>query len=172
MKKEKQIDEEKKPAKDLNENVSQEESEIDKLNKELSDEKDKFLRLAAEYDNYRKRSVKEKTDAYSAAKSDVISDFLPIIDNFERAAANSESDFEGYKKGVEMIFTQFMNVFSKYGVESFGEEGETFDPEYHNAVMVTEDDNLGENVIAQVFSKGYKLGDKIIREAVVKVANS
>ncbi len=172
MKKEKQIDEEKKPTDESTENLSQEESEIDKLNKELSEEKDKFLRLAAEYDNYRKRSVKEKTDAYSAAKSDVISDFLPIIDNFERAAANSESDFDGYKKGVEMIFTQFMNVFSKYGVESFGEEGETFDPEYHNAVMVVEDENLGDNVIAQVFSKGYKLGNKIIREAVVKVANS
>lgn len=172
MKKEKQIDEEKKPTDESTENLSLEESEIDKLNKELSEEKDKFLRLAAEYDNYRKRSVKEKTDVYSAAKSDVISDFLPIIDNFERAAANSESDFDGYKKGVEMIFTQFMNVFSKYGVESFGEEGETFDPEYHNAVMVVEDENLGDNVIAQVFSKGYKLGNKIIREAVVKVANS
>lgn len=172
MKKEKQIDETKKSTEEVKENLSEEESEIDKLNKELSEEKDKFLRLAAEYDNYRKRSVKEKTDAYSNAKSDVISDILPIIDNFERAAANSESDFDGYKKGVEMIFTQFMNVFSKYGVESFGEEGETFDPEYHNAVMVVEDENLGDNVIAQVFSKGYKLGDKIIREAVVKVANS
>lgn len=172
MKKEKQIDETKKSTEEVKENLPEEESEIDKLNKELSEEKDKFLRLAAEYDNYRKRSVKEKTDAYSNAKSDVISDILPIIDNFERAAANSESDFDGYKKGVEMIFTQFMNVFSKYGVESFGEEGETFDPEYHNAVMVVEDENLGDNVIAQVFSKGYKLGDKIIREAVVKVANS
>ncbi len=172
MKKEKQIDETKKSTEDVKENLPEEESEIDKLNKELSEEKDKFLRLAAEYDNYRKRSVKEKTDAYSNAKSDVISDILPIIDNFERAAANSESDFDGYKKGIEMIFTQFMNVFSKYGVESFGEEGETFDPEYHNAVMVVEDENLGDNVIAQVFSKGYKLGDKIIREAVVKVANS
>lgn len=172
MKKEKQIDETKKSTEEVKENLPEEESEIDKLNKELSEEKDKFLRLAAEYDNYRKRSVKEKTDAYSIAKSDVISDILPIIDNFERAAANSESDFDGYKKGVEMIFTQFMNVFSKYGVESFGEEGETFDPEYHNAVMVVEDENLGDNVIAQVFSKGYKLGDKIIREAVVKVANS
>lgn len=175
MKKEKQNTEEKenKTAEAVtNEELPVEESEIDKLNNELSEEKDKFLRLAAEYDNYRKRSVKEKSDAYASSKADVISDFLPIIDNFERAAANSDADFDAYKKGIEMIFTQFMNVFSKYGVEAFGEEGEKFDPAFHNAVMVVEDENLGENVIAQVFSKGYKLGDKIIREAVVKVANS
>ena len=84
----------------------------------------------------------------------------------------TESEFESYKKGIELIFGQFLKVLEKFGVESFGEEGDTFDPNLHSAVMVVEDENLGENVIAQVFSKGYRLGDKIIREAVVKVANS
>ncbi len=147
-------------------------SEIEKLKKELADKDDKFLRLAAEYDNFRKRSVKEKSDIYASSKSDVINEILPIIDNFERAAQNSEADFDGYKKGIELIFNQFLAVLKKFGVESFGEEGEQFDPSLHSAVMVVEDDSLGENVIAQVFSKGYRLGDKIIREAVVKVANT
>lgn len=146
--------------------------ETEKLKQELAEKEDKFLRLCAEYDNYRKRSVKEKTDAYALSKAEVIKDLLPVIDNFERAAANSDADFDAYKKGIEMIFNQFKSILEKNSVESFGEEGEEFDPNFHSAVMTVEDDSLGENVIAQVFSKGYKLGDKVIREAVVKVANS
>ena len=146
--------------------------EIETLKSQLAGEKDKFLRLAAEYDNFRKRSAKEKSDIYSSSKADVINEILPILDNFERAAMNSEADFDGYKKGIELIFNQFIGVLKKFGVESFGEEGEEFDPALHSAVMVVEDPDLGSNVIAQVFSKGYKLGDKIIREAVVKVANT
>ena len=145
---------------------------IDTLKAQIADKDDKFLRLAAEYDNFRKRSAKEKSDIYSSSKADVINEILPILDNFERAAMNSEADFESYKKGIELIFSQFLGVLSKFGVESFGEEGETFDPAIHSAVMITEDPELGSNVIAQVFSKGYRIGDKIIREAVVKVANT
>lgn len=147
-------------------------SKADKFKKELDELNDKFLRLAAEYDNFRKRSVKEKSDIYSSAKSDVINDILPVIDNFERAADNSEADFDAYKKGIELIFNQFLGILKKYGVECFGEVGDKFDPSMHSAVMVVQDDSLGENEIAQVFTKGYRMGDKIIREAVVKVANS
>ena len=177
MKKEKQTEaQETEETAEKNENTNAEETalpdETEKLKQELAEKEDKFLRLCAEYDNYRKRSVKEKTDAYALSKADVIKDLLPVIDNFERAAQNSEADFDAYKKGVEMIFSQFKTILEKNNVESFGEEGETFDPNFHSAVMTVEDESLGENVIAQVFSKGYKLGDKVIREAVVKVANS
>lgn len=170
---------EKEPAAEENKTEKKEkkkdkksDSEIEKLKNEIAEKDDKFLRLAAEYDNFRKRSAKEKSDIYASSKSDVINEILPIIDNFERAAQNSEADFDGYKKGIELIFNQFLAVLKKFGVESFGEEGEQFDPSLHSAVMVVEDDSLGENVIAQVFSKGYRLGEKIIREAVVKVANT
>lgn len=148
------------------------EEEIENLKKEIAEKEDKFLRVCAEYDNFRKRSSKEKQDIYTSSKTDIIKELLPVIDNFERAQANSEADFEAYKKGIDLIFTQFMTLLEKFEVESFGNEGDEFDPNFHSAVMTTEDESLGENVIAQVFSKGYKLGDKIIREAVVKVANT
>lgn len=146
--------------------------EVEELHSKLAESEDNLLRVMAEYDNFRKRTVKEKADIYLNSKSDVVNEFLPIIDNFERAASNAEADFEGYKKGIEIIFSQFIDVMSKFGVESFGTVGEEFNPEIHSAVSVIQDENLGENVISQVFSKGYKLGDKIIREAVVQVANS
>ena len=146
--------------------------EVEDLRKKLAESEDNLLRVMAEYDNFRKRTVKEKADIYLNSKSDVVNEFLPIIDNFERAASNAEADFDGYKKGIELIYSQFIGVMSKFGVESFGEIGEEFNPELHSAVSVIQDENLGENIISQVFSKGYKLGDKIIREAVVQVANS
>ncbi len=142
------------------------------LQKALDDKNDQFLRLCAEYDNFRKRSQKERQDIYTASRADVIKELLPILDNFDRAVVNSEANFEDYKKGIDLIFSQFKQLLEKNGVESYGEEGDTFDPNIHNAVMSVEDESLGENVIAQVFTKGYKLGDRIIREAVVKVANS
>ncbi len=147
-------------------------SETDKLKAELAEKEDKFLRLYAEYDNFRKRSQKEKSDIYESSKADIIKELLPVLDNFDRAAANAEADFEGYRKGIEIIFSQFLQFLEKFGVESYGEKGDKFDPNIHSAVMVIEDENFGENEIAEVFSKGYRLGDKIIREAVVKVANS
>ncbi len=148
------------------------ESKEEQLQKALDEKNEQLLRICAEYDNFRKRSVKEKQDAYTMSKADVIKDLLPVLDNFDRATNNKDSNFEDYKKGIDLIFTQFGEILKKLGVESYGERGEEFDPNIHNAVMTVEDEALGENQIAAVFSKGYKMGDRIIREAVVQVANS
>ena len=146
-------------------------SEIEKLRQELAQANDKWLRTVAEYDNFRKRSQKEKEAIYADSKSDIASKFLPVLDNFERAAAASGDDFEGYKKGIEMTVKQLLDVFTALGIESFGEKGDEFDPNLHNGVMHVDDESLPDNSIAEVFMKGYKLGDKIIRAATVKVAN-
>ena len=147
------------------------ESAEDKLQKELDEKNDQLLRIAAEYDNFRKRSQREKDALYADCKASVIKELLPVADNFDRIFANPDIGFEDYKKGVEMTFKQFENVFRDLKVESFGEEGEAFDPNFHNAVMHSEDESLGENVITNVFAKGYKVGDKVIRPAMVAVAN-
>lgn len=131
---------------------------------------EKLLRLMAEYDNYRKRTQKEKVAAYADTKCEVISKFLPVIDNFERAS-KSEGDLESYKKGIEMTVSQLLGVLTTLGVEAFGEAGEEFDPVLHNGVLHIEDEALGQGVIAEVFEKGYRLGDRVIRCAAVKVAN-
>lgn len=144
----------------------------EKLQKELDEKNEQFLRLCAEYDNFRKRSQKEKQDIYSSSQADVIKELLPVLDNFDRAANNKDCSFEDYQKGIDLIFNQFGEILKKLGVESYGERGDAFDPNIHNAVMTVEDEELGENEIASVFSKGYKMGDRIIREAVVQVANS
>lgn len=141
------------------------------LQKELDEQKDMNLRLRAEYDNFRKRSQKEKEETHTSARADVIKNILPVLDNFERAAMNADASFEDYRKGVEMIFNQFNDLLKKTGVEMFGEVGEEFDPNMHNAVMHIESEDFGENVIAQVFQKGYKLGNTVIRFATVQVAN-
>lgn len=143
----------------------------EKLQKALDEKNEQFLRLCAEYDNFRKRSQKEKQDAYSLSQAEIIKELLPVLDNFDRAAENKECSFEDYKKGIDLIFAQLGEVLKKIGVESYGARGDEFDPNIHNAVMTVEDAELGENQIAAVFSKGYKLGDRIIREAVVQVAN-
>ena len=150
----------------------EQESKEEQLEKALNEKNDQFLRICAEYDNFRRRSQKEKQDIYTSSQADVYKELLPVLDNFDRAANNSDASLEDYKKGIELIFNQFKEILTKNGVESFGEIGDAFDPNIHNAVMSVQDDTLGENVIADVFSKGYKLGDKIIRDAVVKVANS
>ena len=147
------------------------ESESEKLTKELAAAKEAHILTIAEYDNYRKRSTKQKHAAYGDAKADCIKELLPMMDNFERAIATEATDVEGFKKGVEMIFKNFTDVLSKLGVEAFGEKGEKFDPNIHNGVMHVEDEELPENSVAEVFSKGYKLGDRILRPAMVKVAN-
>ncbi len=141
------------------------------LVKELEEQKDLYLRLRAEYDNFRKRSQKEKEDAHTLARASVVKEILPVLDNFERAAGNTNASFEDYQKGMEMIQIQLVDTLKKIGVETFGERGEEFDPNMHNAVMHTEDDSLGENTVAQVFAKGYKLGNTVIRFAAVQVAN-
>ena len=143
----------------------------DKLTTELNETKDKLLRVMAEYDNFRKRSQKEKEMAYGDTKASTISEFLPVYDNFIRAMSADATDLDSFKKGIEMIFNQYGETFKKLGVESFGEKGETFDPNIHNAVMHGEDDTLPENSISDVFSTGYKMGDRVIRPAIVKVVN-
>ena len=148
-----------------------EENEADKVAEELSAVKEQLVRTMAEYDNFRKRSQREKDALYVDCKASVIKELLPVADNFDRIFANPDITFEDYKKGVEMTFKQFENVFKDLKVESFGEEGEEFDPNFHNAVMHSEDEKLGENVITNVFAKGYKIGDKVIRPAMVAVAN-
>ena len=144
---------------------------IAELEKELAASKEAHIRTLAEYDNYRKRSTKEKESTYADAKAVCMSELLGVVDNFERALAVTDSDFESFKKGTEMIYTNLMDTFKKLGVEAFGEKGEEFDPNFHNGVIHIDDPELAENVIAEVFSKGYKLGDKVLRPAMVKVAN-
>ena len=165
-------EEDKKENKEVKEEKkTKEESNEEKLQKQLAEKSDQLLRIAAEYDNFRKRSQREKDALYIDCKASVIKELLPVADNFDRIFANPDITFEDYKKGVEMTFKQFETVFKDLKVESFGEEGEEFDPNFHNAVMHSEDENLGENVITNVFAKGYKIGDKVIRPAMVAVAN-
>ena len=133
-------------------------------------ERDAHLRVAAEFDNFRKRTIKEKEASYGNGKADAVEKLLPVYDNLERAL-NQVCEDEAFKKGVEMTMTQLVGIFSGLGVEIFGNVGEEFDPNFHNAVMHTEDENFGENTICQVFQKGFKLGEKIIRFAMVQVAN-
>lgn len=148
----------------------QEASEFEKAQQALAQEHDSYLRLAAEYDNYRKRSQKEKDNLYTEIRSETVEKFLPVYDNLERALAQETQD-AAFKKGVEMTMNQLVSVMEKLGVESFGAAGDHFDPQLHNAVMHIEDESLGENVIAEVFQKGFKVGEKVVRFAMVKVAN-
>lgn len=143
----------------------------EKLTEELATEHDRLLRVMAEYDNFRKRSQKEKEQAYGDTKASTIGEFLPVYDNFMRAMSAEATDLDSFKKGIEMIFNQYGETLKKLGVEAFGEKGEEFDPNIHNAVMHGEDENLPENSISDVFSTGYKMGDRVIRPAVVKVVN-
>ena len=133
-------------------------------------ERDAHLRIAAEYDNFRKRTVKEKEASYGNGKADAVAKMLPIYDNLERAL-NQPTEDAAYKKGVEMTMTELLKIFGSLGVEVFGNVGDEFDPNLHNAVMHIDSEELGENVIAQVFQKGFKVGEKIVRFAMVQVAN-
>ena len=136
----------------------------------LKAERDKYIRLLAEYDNYRKRSTRERENIYSDALTDTVTKFLPVYDNLVRALEQSTAD-EAYRKGVEMIMTQFNDILTKLGVTPIYALGQKFDPTLHNAVMHEEDAEKGENEIVQELQKGFKLGDKVIRFAMVKVAN-
>ena len=136
----------------------------------LAAEKDKYLRLAAEYDNYRRRSQKEKENTYSDGKADTVLQLLPVYDNLARAPKAECSDPNFYK-GVEMTMTQLLGIFEKLGVTPIEAEGQPFDPAEHNAVVHVEDETLGENLVVEEFQKGFKLNDKVIRFAMVKVAN-
>ena len=170
-KEEPQKEETKSTAEAKEEAVDEKDEKIASLEKELAASKEAHIRTLAEYDNYRKRSTKEKEGIYADAKAVCMTELLGVVDNFERALDVKDSDFESYKKGVEIIYTNLMDTFKKLGVEAFGEAGEEFDPNFHNGVMHVDDPEKADNVIAEVFSKGYKLGDKVLRPAMVKVAN-
>ncbi len=166
-KKEKEIEQE-TPAEETVEEVT--ETPETNWEEKYNAEHDSFLRLAADYDNFRKRTAKEKESSYGNGKADAVAKLLPVYDNLERALNQPCTD-EAYKKGVELTMTELVKIFTGLGVEIFGNVGDSFDPNAHNAVMHLENEELGENVIAAVFQKGFKLGDKIIRFAMVQVAN-
>ena len=144
--------------------------EVDPWEEKYNAEHDSYLRLAADYDNFRKRTVKEKEMSYTNGKSDAVEKLLPVYDNLERAL-NQPTEDAAYKKGVEMTMNELVKIFTGLGVEIFGNPGDVFDPNLHNAVMHIDDETLGENTISQVFQKGFKLGEKIVRFAMVQVAN-
>lgn len=139
--------------------------------KQLESVKDQFVRLTAEYDNYRKRTAKEKDGLYQDARADTVREFLAVYDNLERACAAEGDDDSPHKKGLVMIFHQYQEILQKLGVEEIPAQGQPFDPETMNAVMHVDDENFGENVVAQVFQAGFRLGDKVVRHAIVQVAN-
>ncbi|MCD7946420.1 MAG: nucleotide exchange factor GrpE [Clostridiales bacterium] len=143
---------------------------VESLKKDLAAREDQLLRLAAEYDNFRRRSVREKSEAYSKAKADAAEKFLPVYDNLERAL-NQGTEDQAFLKGVEMTMNQLVKALESLDIHKIDALGKPFDPNFHNAVMHTEDENLGENVVAQVFQTGFIMGDRVIRHAMVQVAN-
>ena len=144
--------------------------EVNPFEEKYNAEHDAHLRLAAEYDNFRKRTIKEKEASYGNGKADAVAKMLPVYDNLERAL-NQETTDAAFKKGVEMTMAELVKIFTALGVEIFGNVGDQFDPNLHNAVMHIENEDLGENSISAVFQKGFKLGDKVVRFAMVQVAN-
>ena len=155
------------------EEIAEETAEVTEVNpweEKYNAEHDAHLRIAAEYDNFRKRTVKEKEASYGNGKADAVGKMLPIYDNLERAL-NQPTEDAAYKKGVEMTMNELVKIFTGLGVEIFGEVGDSFDPNLHNAVMHIDSEELGENTVSQVFQKGFKIGEKIVRFAMVQVAN-
>ena len=144
--------------------------EVNPWEEKYNAERDAHLRVAAEFDNYRKRTVKEKEASYGNGKADAVAKMLPVYDNLERAL-NQPTEDAAYKKGVEMTMNELVKIFTSLGVEIFGSVGDEFDPNLHNAVMHIDSEELGENVIAQVFQKGFRIGEKVVRFAMVQVAN-
>ena len=161
------------PVEETTQDIPEETPESPEVNpweEKYNAEHDAYLRLAADYDNFRKRTVKEKEASYGHGKADAVEKLLPVYDNLERAL-NQPTEDAAYKKGVEMTMNQLVSIFTGLGVEIFGNVGDAFDPNIHNAVMHIEDESLAENTISQVFQKGFKLGEKIVRFAMVQVAN-
>ena len=146
------------------------EPEVNPFEEKYNAEHDAHLRLAAEYDNFRKRTIKEKEASYGNGKADAVAKMLPVYDNLERAL-NQETTDAAFKKGVEMTMAELVKIFTSLGVEIFGNVGDQFDPNLHNAVMLIENEELPENSISAVFQKGFKIGDKVVRFAMVQVAN-
>ena len=146
-------------------------AEKEKLEKELAETKDSYMRVLAEYDNFRKRTANEKAGIFNDGVSETVKQLLPVADNIERALAVNNADGETMKKGLEMIAKQFNESFSKLNITEIGVVGESFDPEIHNAVSHIDNEELGDSVVSAVFMKGYKIGKKVIRHAMVQVAN-
>ena len=168
-KKEKNVEE--TPVEEIvEETVAEEVPEVNPWEEKYNAERDAHLRVAAEFDNFRKRTIKEKEASYGNGKADAVAKMLPVYDNLERAL-NQETSDAAYKKGVEMTMNELTKIFTSLGVEIFGNVGDEFDPNLHNAVMHIENEELGENTIAAVFQKGFKIGDKVVRFAMVQVAN-
>ena len=157
-------------AETVEETVVEETPEVNPFEEKYNAEHDAHLRLAAEYDNFRKRTIKEKEASYGNGKADAVAKMLPVYDNLERAL-NQETTDPAFKKGVEMTMAELVKIFTALGVEIFGNVGDAFDPNLHNAVMHIENEELPENSIAAVFQKGFKIGDKVVRFAMVQVAN-
>ena len=161
------------PVEEVIEEVAEETPEAPEINpfeEKYNAERDAHLRLAAEFDNFRKRTVKEKESSYANGRADAVEKLLPVYDNLARALKQETTD-AAFKKGVEMTMTELLKIFGSLGVEVFGEEGEMFDPNLHNAVLHIDDDSIPENTITQVFQQGFKMGEKIVRFAMVQVAN-
>lgn len=168
-KKEKKIEQEQPIEENVEEVVTQEPA-VDPFEEKYNAERDAHLRLAAEYDNFRKRTAKEKESSYANGRADAVEKLLPVYDNLARALKQETTD-EAYKKGVEMTMNELIKILNGLGVEIFGAEGDLFDPNIHNAVMHLEDESVPENTIVQVFQQGFKMGEKIVRFAMVQVAN-
>ena len=146
--------------------------QIDAQKKEIDEIRDRYLRVSADFDNFRKRTAKENETRYLDIKADVLKDFLPVIDNFERARVHEEDGASAkYSEGYGLIYTMLIDILEKNGVEEIDAQGQPFDPNLHNAVMHVDDESLGEGVVAEVFQKGYRMGDRVLRYSMVKVAN-
>ena len=170
QKEEKKADKkEKKAKKKSQEDLLKEDLEAAKS--EAAKQKDLLMRTAAEYDNFRKRTEREKNALYANATADAVQEFLPVADNLERALSQADCSVADLRKGVEMVEKQMAAALEKLGVKPMGEKGEPFDAQFHNAVSHIESEDLGENVIAEVYQKGYLLGEKVVRHAMVQVAN-
>lgn len=166
-----EVEQEAQPEKVKKEKKSKKDAELEKVKAELESKNDLLLRTAAEFDNFKKRTERERTSVAEFAKANVIKELLPILDNIDRAALMEDKTSADYIKGIELIVKQFEALGSKLGIVELAQVGDTFDPNCHEAVMHIEDETLGENVIAEVLQKGFKIGDTVIRPAMVKVAN-
>lgn len=158
-------------VKEKKERKSKAQAELEKVKAELESKNDLLLRTAAEFDNFKKRTERERLTVAEFAKANIIKELLPILDNIDRAEGLEDKSGEDYIKGIEMIVKQFCSLSEKLGIAEVAQVGDSFDPNCHEAVMHIEDEALGENVIAEVLQKGYKIGDTVIRPAMVKVAN-
>lgn len=171
VKEEVKVEEKTEKPEPKKEKKSKANAELEKVKAELESKNDLLLRTAAEFDNFKKRTERERFTVAEFAKANIIKELLPILDNIDRAETLEDKSGEDYIKGIEMIVKQFLGLSEKLGISELAQVGDTFDPNYHEAVMHIEDETLGENIIAEVLQKGYKIGDTVIRPAMVKVAN-